>query len=95
MGKIMFFIVLEKRRNLHVHFEIIASLGDQPERRSMNYMLLGNSTHFSRYQYSANVGAVSLYLPPCENYVAGIKEDKHYVQKDIKCIHCVNWNLIM
>ena len=31
---------------MYVHFEIIASLGNQPERRSMNYLMLGNSTFF-------------------------------------------------
>ena len=27
-------------RNVQVHFEIIASLGDQPERRAINKMML-------------------------------------------------------
>ena len=28
-----------------VHFEIICCLGDQPERRSINYIMNGNSTY--------------------------------------------------
>ena len=39
------FYSTHKKRNVYVHFEIIASLGDQPERRSMNYMMLGNSIY--------------------------------------------------
>ena len=37
---------MQEKKNVHVHFEIIASLGDQPERRLINYLMLGNSTFF-------------------------------------------------
>ena len=83
-----------KNKNLHVHFEILASLGDQPERRSMNYLMLGNSTYSSRYGYAANVGAISRFLPPCDNCFTGMKNNVHYIQQNIKCIKCVNWNLM-
>ena len=34
------------KRNVKVHSEIIASLADQPERRSMNKIMLGNSLFY-------------------------------------------------
>jgi len=83
-----------RRRNVFVHFEVIASLGDQPERRSMNYMMLGNSTHSSRYGYAANIGAIAMYLPPCEKCFTGMKEKRNFIKDDIKCQNCVNWNLM-
>ena len=45
-GKNNVFYSMQENKNAHVHFEIIASLGDQPERRSINYLMLGNSTFF-------------------------------------------------
>ena len=30
-------------KNVNVHFEVIISLGDQPERRDINYIMNGNS----------------------------------------------------
>ena len=93
-GKNNIFYCSRRSKNLRVYFKIIASLGDQPERRSMNYIMLGNSTHSSRYGYTANVGVISRYLPPCDNCFAGMKKDMYYLQQDMNCIHCVNWNLM-
>ena len=64
-GKNNMFYSMQEKKNVHVHFEIIASLGDQPERRSINYLMLGNSTFFSRYRYAANVGSIWNHLPSC------------------------------
>ena len=49
---------MQEQRNMVVYFELIASLGDQPESRSMNYLMLENSAFSSRYGYAANVGAI-------------------------------------
>ena len=38
------------KRNVHVYFEVIASLGDQPERREQNYLMNGNSNIFHKIQ---------------------------------------------
>lgn len=35
------FYSMYHKRQMRVHFELIASLGDQPERRSMNYIMGG------------------------------------------------------
>ena len=59
------FYYMQERRNVVVHFDIVTSLGDQPERRSMNYLMLGNSTFSLRYGYASNVGAIWQYLLLC------------------------------
>ena len=79
-----------RKINFHVYFEIIASLGDQPERRSMKHMMLDNSKNSSRYGYGKNVRDISLYLPPCENYFAEMKEHKNFIKDHIKCLNCIN-----
>ena len=52
-------------RNVQVHLEIIASLGDQPEKRSINKTILGNTSFISRFCYSENVKRIAQYLHPC------------------------------
>ena len=81
------------KRNVHVHFEIIACLGDQPERRSMNFIMLGNSTHSARFRYSANLNAICLHLPPCPKCFTRMKNCKTFLLKQGKCKHCVNWEM--
>ena len=41
-----------------VHFELLASLGDQPERRSMNFLMGGNSKVSARFGFIGNLGAM-------------------------------------
>ena len=47
------------------NFKLIPSLSDQPERRSMNYLMLRNSIYLSRCRYIANVGAIWYHLTYC------------------------------
>ena len=61
-----------------MHSEIITCLSDQPERKSINYIMLGNSTHSVRFQYAANINTISLYLPPCKKCVIAMKEKKFF-----------------
>ena len=93
-GKDNIFYYMREKRNIHVHYELIASLGDQPERRSMNYLMLGNSTYLSRYRYIANVGAIWRNLPCCVDCYNGMKRYPHYLSTNIKCDKCVKWNLM-
>ena len=61
-GKGNQFYSTHKKRNINVHFEIIASLGDQPERRSMNYMMLGNSIFCSIFRFFANMKEIYQHM---------------------------------
>ena len=65
-----------------MHFEILASLGDQPERREMNYMMNGNSTFGARYLYTANIGSFASCLVSCRECEAGIKYDPYFLLKN-------------
>ena len=82
------------KRNIRVHFEIIASLGDQPERRSMNKMILGNSSFLSRFHYSANVKGIAKHLPPCVECLRLMRNVKEFDKSVINCQKCVNWNFL-
>jgi hypothetical protein len=83
------FYYMKEQRNVVVHFELIASLGDQPERRSMNYLMLGNSTFSSRYGYAANVGAIWQYLPSCSTCHTNMRNDPLFLNKPSSCDLCV------
>ena len=53
-------------KNVYVYFELIVCLGDQPERRSINYMVRGGGNFGSRFGYSANINQIKK-LPSCTN----------------------------
>ena len=55
-GNIFYCKALDK--NVHVYFELIACLGDQPERRGINYMLGGNGKLSSRFGHCANIHSI-------------------------------------
>ena len=42
-------------KNIHVYFELIACLGDQSERRGINYMIGGNGNFSAKFGYCANI----------------------------------------
>ena len=50
---------------MNLHFEIIACLLDQLERRSMNYMILGNSIYSVRFRYLCDIMSLINVLPSC------------------------------
>jgi hypothetical protein len=50
---------MKRKSTVKVYFEITAFLGDQPERRSINKLMLGNSTFGARYLYAVNVKLIA------------------------------------
>ena len=44
------------KKTVPIHFECFRLLQDQPERRSHNYLMLGNNTYTARWRVSALVG---------------------------------------
>ena len=62
---------------VYVHLEIIASLGDQLEMRSINYLMSDNSTYFFRYSYIANVGATWRRLLSCPGCHNGMRNKRY------------------
>jgi hypothetical protein len=51
------------KTNIPVYLELFASLQDQPERRSCNNIMLGNSTYSARWGYAIDLAAVSSGVP--------------------------------
>ena len=71
-----------------VHFEIICSLRDQPERRSINYIMNGNSLYCPRYGYAYSYSEIIDSIPSCEECFNGmLSNDK---LDDTKCSNWLN-----
>ena len=45
---------------VYVHFRIITALGDQPERRQINYVSNVNALYSARYGYSSNINVLKI-----------------------------------
>ena len=88
------FFCKERQCNVKVHFEIVAYLADQPERRSLNYIMLGNSKFGARFGYSADVELISEHLPMCEFCLKKCKHDPNFLIRGVKCANCLQWNLM-
>ena len=88
------FYSMHLKRNVKVHFEIIASLADQPERRSMNKIMLGNSLFLSRFRYSGNLKKIGKFLPPCVDCLKSMRNHEQFDRYVINCQKCVNWNFL-
>jgi hypothetical protein len=56
-----------KKRNVIVYLELFASLQDQPERRSANYIMLGTSNFTAHWGLVLDFAAVALGVPVCSS----------------------------
>ena len=72
-----------------VYAELSVSLQDQPERRSSNYLLGGNSTMHGRWGYSADIFDLSSVMPSCDRCWKSLKNKEIYTS----CIYCTNWSM--
>ena len=86
------FYSMALRRNVAVHFEVIAFIGNQPERRSTNYILLGNSQFCARYLYSADLDQIASYLPMCSSCLKKSLANKYFLTEAFDCHCCLQWN---
>ena len=78
------------RKNVKVIFELLASLQDQPERRSVNYIMLGNSQYTASWR--VDIAVVSSAIPACDECFKKLLFGQ--VTSTI-CDKCVNWDLHM
>ena len=53
---------------------MIAFLGDQLERRYLNYLMLGNSKFGARFSYSADIELIAEHLPMCKLCLKNVKK---------------------
>ena len=87
-----FYSTALKRRVL-VHFEIIVSLGDQPERRPLNYIMNGNSNYAGRYGYGCKIADLTKTLPFCLKCRNQMKQNNTNVTQK-KCSRCLQWDIL-
>jgi hypothetical protein len=71
---------------------LVASLMDQPERRSANFMMGGNSTFCARWGFSVNLKELAHRIIPCERcqeelYRSNMNWD------DVICSTCTQWRM--
>ena len=81
-----------RKRYVTVHFELVASLGDQPERREINYLIGGNSKFGSHYLYSANIEALVNVLPPCSSCTEQLQNNPTFLKSKFSCDSCLLWD---
>ena len=81
---------------LPVTIDVVACLGDQPERRGLNCLMLGAATHHARWRYSCNVGALVKVMRSCsncENWLLQrvITGNTNTQETYSQCTVCTNW----
>ena len=87
-GKNNRFYSYKLQKFVNVHFEIMASLADQLERRSMNYMMLGNSTYSARFRYSCDIVSIINVLPSCDACLNNTRQNVVYEHMNQSCDKC-------
>ena len=81
-------------KNVYVCFELIACLGDQPERKGINYMLGGGENFEARFGYSTNIKKIQESVPSCTNCLKSMMCDPFFLLLINKCDVCVNLNMM-
>ena len=66
----------------------LLSIADSPERRSKNYISLGNGEYSGRWGYAANVNSISNNLPYCNICLKNALENVGIK----RCSKCLQWN---
>ena len=85
----------ESRKKINIHAEIFATLQDQPERRSANFISLGNSKYTSRFGYAVDLCAVASGIPACNNCLHSILLNKSQINMENNkgCSNCMMWTM--
>lgn len=75
---------------VRVHFELLLSLQDQPERRSCSGLMLGGGTYSARWGYSCNFMEIKKKLVSCEGCLQKLLAN----QVIHNCTKCTNWDIV-
>ena len=89
-GKNNRFYSYNLKKFVTVHFEVTACLADQPERRSMNYLMLGNSTYHARFRYACDVLSIVNNLPSCDTCLRNMRKNVVYEHMNQSYDLCLN-----
>ena len=82
--------------------EMFVSLADQPERRSGNSLLAGNSNSHRRWRYAGNTQKILSTIPACKDCLSSMQmynaefnamEENGWRQQN--CTNCSNWMLFL
>ena len=77
---------------VRVHFELLISLQDQPERRHCTGILLGNSRNYAaRWGFSCNLSAIKSRIVSCSQCLQQLMSPQIPVSD---CKQCTNWEII-
>ena len=79
-------------KRIRVHFEIVAVLADQPERRSLCCWKMGNGKNTARWKYAFDVKRVHQYLPLCCKCFKLFMKDPHGFDFMSSCQNCSKWD---
>ena len=75
-------------------FLFLKKTGDQPERRDLNYIMVGISNFSSRFGYSGYLNTIVQHLPPCESCFKQMSRNSFFLKSNILCEKCVNCNMM-
>jgi len=81
------------KKKIQVSVLHLLSIADSPERRSKNYITLGNGEFTARWGYAANVNMISPQLPHC-NYCLKAQVLQPCTEITLKCEKCLQWNFM-
>jgi hypothetical protein len=77
------------KKNVKVYLDLLCSLQDQPERRSCNYIAMGNSRYTAKWGVSIDYGQVYKSIPACQNCWLHLAR----LQQIRQCRHCTCWDV--
>ena len=81
------------KKDISVSVLHLLSIADSPERRSKNYITLGNGEFTARWGYAANVNKISSQLPYC-TYCLKQQVQQPCIEITLKCETCLQWNFM-
>ena len=76
---------------VYVYVDIVTTLQDQIERRSMNNIMLGGSTCSARWGYSCDFFKISEQLPCCTMCWNSLKRGA--LDSSVSCDACLHWDM--
>lgn len=82
---------------VHVHFELLATLQDQPERRSANHLLHGNATIAARWCVSGDHTYLYDRLRCCQSCLEVMRKRYEEAEWNLPlpdCSDCLNWDIL-
>jgi hypothetical protein len=81
--------VKQRGKVIPVFAKVIATLGDQPERRAMNCMMAGNGSFTARWKYACNLTKISSNLVACDSCLTDLLNNTVVSS----CAKCTCWNM--